>query len=250
MQMGKRLCRWGVAVAAVAWVGCAGEGAGGAGEELGSSFDPMMCEDSEPTDMLVLDLVKHAWLAGFPLTRLQVDAEGLVTGTDVPDSVAGDLEVINHVPEARAALARAVSQFAGLPNYEVGGIGPDEPACEGVPAWSPSGTVYVSTTANLVTPKGESADSWQVVHAALAKEAPLLAVPGRSDMIDPPGDGSTCVPTSVVGGFGVKANAFGLCDDSIADEGTWCMLNYASYRYFSGERVCTEWYGNLRCMLR
>lgn len=209
---------------------------------------PGQCTRAEAKDPLIAQLVKDSWVVGYPLTRLSVAADGSVVGTNAPDVIAGNLDVINSLPEARDSLARAVAEFSGLPDYQMGGIGDDTEACPAVPMWTPSGVVTIATTANQVFASGERGDSWRDVHQALGKECPLVKRIANRDVIDPPGDGSTNLPTSsTVSSYGVTANAFGLCPEGTA-VGTFCKLSYATGVNYTG-RTCQYYYGKLRCLV-
>jgi len=59
-----------------------------------------------------------------------------------------------------------------------------------------------------------------------------------------------CIPKSDVGVLqGVTANAFGLCPAG-TQVGTYCKLSYATGAYYSGDRWCQSYGGDLRCVLK
>ncbi|HEY5956949.1 MAG TPA: hypothetical protein VIV60_10370, partial [Polyangiaceae bacterium] len=90
--------------------------------------------------------------------------------------------------------------------------------------------------------------SWVKVQKELSKECPLVKRNGNKDIVDPPGDGSTNEPVSVtVSATGVAANAFGNCPAG-SGAGTYCKLSYATGVNYAG-RMCTVYYGSLRCLL-
>lgn len=244
----------GAVVACLASIG----GCGDAGEDEGVTLEAMkrqsramppgQCQRAEPTDVLIAELVKDSWRTNYPLTRLRVDPEVGVTGPGLPDALAGQLEVINSIPEARAALERAVAPISGLPDYGMAGIGPDTEACHEVAAWTPDGTTVIATTANQVFPNGVNEDSWREVHKHFGKESPLVKRVANRDIIDPPGDGSTnLAPSATVSAYGVTANAWGLCPYGTR-AGTYCKLSYADGVNYTG-RKCLYYYGSLRCLL-
>lgn len=209
---------------------------------------PGQCNQATAKDVLIAGLVKDSWVAGYPLTRLFVDGSGLVTGPSLPDLLVGDLDVINNVTDARDSLARAVNKTAGLPDYGMAGIGPDSDACNGVPAWTPSGSTTVNTSSNEVFATAVNHDSWVTVQKEFGKECPLIKRIGNKDVVDPPGDGSTNDPPSqTVSAFGVVANAFGICPAG-SYAGEFCKLSYATGVNYTG-RVCQVYYGSLRCLL-
>jgi hypothetical protein len=212
------------------------------------AINPGQCNQVQPKDVLIAALVKDSWVAGYPLTRLSVAAGGTIVGISPPDVVAGDLDLINAVTDARVSVANAVASISGLPDYGIGGIGADTEACTGVPAWTPSGTTSVDTGSNQVFPTGVNAASWRDVHKAFGKECPLIKRLANRDIIDPPGDGSTSLPpSSTVSSTGVTANAFGLCPAG-TPVGTYCKLSYSTGVNYTG-RKCQNYYGSLRCLL-
>lgn len=217
-------------------------------DSASEAVNPGHCQRATPKDSLIAELVKHSWLSGYPLTRLSVDASGLITGVGLPDVVAGDLEVINSVTEARESVARALVKVSGLPDYEIISMGPDSPACEGIPAWSPTGTTTVNTVANEFVAGPLNYDSWRKTHMEFGKECPLVKRLANKDIVDPPGDGSTNAPVSAtVSASGVSANAFGICPTG-STSGTYCKLSYATGVNYTG-RTCQVYYGSLRCLL-
>jgi len=241
--------------AAILGTGCvfaAGCGAGSASEEQADSVTseivPGQCNQAQPKDILIAQLVKDSWVASYPLTRLSVDSTGAIVGLALPDVMAGDLDLINAVPEARASVATVLSNLTGLPDYGMNGIGPDTNACTSIPAWTPSGSTTVNTVSNEVFPVAPNADSWREVQKQFSKECPLVKRLGNHDIIDPPGDGSTNLPPSqTVSSTGVTANAFGLCPTGTYS-GTFCKLSSGSGINYTG-RSCQYYYGSLRCLL-
>jgi hypothetical protein len=241
--------------AAILGTGCvfaAGCGAGSASEEQADSVTseivPGQCNQAQPKDILIAQLVKDSWVASYPLTRLSVDSTGAIVGLALPDVMAGDVDLINAVPEARASVATALSNLTGLPDYGMNGIGPDTNACTSIPAWTPSGSTTVNTVSNEVFPVAPNADSWREVQKQFSKECPLVKRLGNHDIIDPPGDGSTNLPPSqTVSSTGVTANAFGLCPTGTYS-GTFCKLSSGSGINYTG-RSCQYYYGSLRCLL-
>lgn len=241
-------------VCALATLGAIATGCGSATEgteQLDSTteaLNPGQCQRAEPKDVLIAGLVKNSWLAGYPLTRLSVAAHGSVTGVDVPDLVAGDLEIINAVPEARDSVAAAVADIAGLPDYGMAGMGAEQPSCAGVPAWTPNGIVSVPTTEAEYFTGGVNDDSWRAVHMAFGKRCPLVKRLGNRDVVDPPGDGSTNEPASTtVSSTGVRANALQLCPAG-TPVGTYCKLYSSTGVNYTG-RTCQLYYGRLICAL-
>lgn len=209
---------------------------------------PGQCNQATPKDVLIAGLVKDSWVASYPLTRLYVDASGLVTGPSLPDLLAGDLDVINNVTDAHDSLVRAVNKTSGLPDYGMNGIGADTDACNGIPAWTPSGTTTVNTTSIEVFATDVNHDSWVTVQKEFSKECSLLKRIGNKDVVDPPGDGSTNDPPSqTVSSFGVVANAFGICPSG-SYAGEFCKLSYSTGINYTG-RSCQVYYGSLRCLL-
>jgi hypothetical protein len=208
------------------------------------------CRKAEPKDVMIAQLVKDSWMVDYPLTRLVVAADGTITGPDLPDVLAGDLQDINNVPEARASVARALRKVSGLPDYGMADIGPDMAACDAVPAYAHDGTIItVPTTANWVHTDGTNDGSWKTTHKEFGKECPLLKTVGNRDIIDPPGDGSTMLPPSTtVSATGVKADSFGRCPTGTT-VGTYCKLSYATGVNYTG-RWCQYYYGSLKCVLK
>jgi len=209
--------------------------------------DPTSCLVSQPKDPMIAEFVKDSWRVKYPLTRLTVRPNGTIVGSSPPQVIAGHLDLINSVPEARASVARAVAKISGLPDYGMGTMSGDLISCLSVPAWTPSGTTYVATTQNLVNPT-TNITTWRKVHAAFAAECPLVRSLLNTDVIDPPGDGSTNAPPSeTVKTSGVVANAYGLCPSS-AVMGTFCKLSYAEGVNWTG-RTCQYYNGRQRCLL-
>lgn len=217
-------------------------------ESSSQAMTPGQCLLAQPKDILVASLVKDSFIAAYPLTRLSVDASGMIRGPNLPDLLAGDLEVINSVTAARDSVARAVTKIAGLPDYGTNGLGPDTEACAAVAAWTPSGTTTVATLSNQVFTNGTNEDSWRKVHMEFGKECPLIKRLANRDIVDPAGDGSTTLaPSLTVSATGVTANAFGLCPAG-TPVGTYCKLSYATGINYTG-RTCQYYYGSLRCLL-
>lgn len=210
--------------------------------------NPVSCLISQPKDVLIADLVKDSWRAKYPLTRLSVGPNGVISGPNLPPIIAGHLDLINNVEVARASVARALAPVSGLPDYGMGAMSADLISCLSVPAWTPSGTTYVSTTQNLVFPTGANLSSWRAVHREFGRECPLVRSLLNTDVIDPPGDGSTDAPPSeTVSATGVVANAYGLCATG-TPMGTFCKLSYAAGVNWTG-RSCQYYYGHHRCLL-
>ena len=217
---------------------------------IGQKYGPahIDCSQAEPKDVLIAELVKHSVIANYPLTRLYADANGDITGPALPDLVAGSLEVINSVPEAKTSVADALVKVSGEPDYGSVSLGAGVPECDEVRAWVPGGEIVTSTTSNLVSGPGVDDDSWKLAHKEFGKECPLVKRHGDSDWVDPPGDGSTNDPPSdTVSATGVRADAFGLCPSGTA-YGTYCMLSYATGINYEG-RKCTNYWGYNRCLL-
>lgn len=236
------------ALAAVA-VGCGSATEGT--EQVDSSIEalsPGQCVRAEPKDVLIANLVKDSWVAGYPLTRLSVDAAGDITGPDLPALVAGNLDIINDVSEARASVVAALADIAGLPDYGIAGMGVEEPSCSAVPAWTPTGVTTVSTTESEYFTDGVNDASWRATHKAFGKRCPLVKRLGNRDVVDPPGDGSTNQPASTtVSATGVRANALQLCPAG-TPVGTYCKLYSSSGVNYAG-RTCQLYYGRLICAL-
>ncbi|HET9956489.1 MAG TPA: hypothetical protein VFQ61_18415 [Polyangiaceae bacterium] len=206
------------------------------------------CNQAQPEDVLIAQLVKDSWVAQYPLTRLFVDSSSNVTGPSLPAILQFDLDVINGVPAAKTAVSAAVATISGLPDYQPDGFGPETPACSAVPAWTPNGITQVATTEVEVFTTAVNQDSWRKTHKAFGKECPLLRRTGNQDLLDPPGDGSTNMPPGgTVSATGVTANAYGLCPTGTAP-GTFCKLSYATGVNYMG-RKCLYYYGSLRCLL-
>ena len=205
------------------------------------------CVLSQAKDTLIAELVKDSWRVKYPLTRLVVNADGTISGPNLPDVLAGQLEVINTVEPARASVARALAQVSGLPDYGMSGISPELPSCLSVPAWTPNGETSVPTTSFEVYPNSVNPASWRAVHKAFAKECPLVGALGNTDAVDPPGDGSTNSPPSrSVSAKGIRANSYGLCP--ARSEGEYCKLSSASGANWVG-RSCQAYYGKTRCLV-
>jgi len=230
-------------------LGCSVGAEGGESvEEVTQALPPGQCNQAVAKDILVAQLVKDSWVAGYPLTRLSSDASGQIVGAGLPDIIAGDLEVINTITDARESVARALVDVSGLPDYVMQGIGPDTAACTAIPAWTPTGTTTVNTASNEVFAGTLNYASWRTTHKEFGKECPLVKRIGNKDIIDPPGDGSTNAPPSVtVSASGVTANAFGICPTA-SISGSFCKLSYATGVNYTG-RSCTPYYGSLRCLL-
>lgn len=212
------------------------------------SIAPGQCNRAVAKDVLIAQLVKDSAVTGYSLTRLTADENGAIVGSDLPDALVGDLEIINSVAEARESVMRALEKVSGLPDYSVAGIGPDTDACTGIPAWTPNGVTTVNTSCNEIFVNETNHDSWVKVQNAFGKECPLVKRLENKDIIDPPGDGSTNDPPSLtVSASGVTANAFGNCASS-AYPGTYCKLSYATGINYTG-RSCQVYYGSLRCLL-
>lgn len=210
--------------------------------------DPLSCLVAQPKDTLIAELMKDSWRVSYPLTRLSVGADGLITGPDLPPLLAGDLEVINTVPEARESVARALEGISGLPDYGMGGTALEIPSCLAVEAWTPSGTTTISTSFIQVFPDGTNLSSWRATHRSFGRECPLVRSLLNGDGVDPPGDGSTNAPPSrTVSASGVRANAYGLCPSGTMP-GTFCKLSYAEGVNWTGRR-CQYYYSTLRCLL-
>jgi hypothetical protein len=219
------------------------------GLPLPGIINPLHCLFAQPKDVLIADLVKESWRVGYPLTRLAVQPNGLISGPSLPPSLVGQLEIINTVEPARASIARALAGVSGLPDYGMNGMGTDLPACIlGVQAWTPTGTTTVKTTQNFVYPTSPNISSWRTAHREFGKECPLVRSILNTDVIDPPGDGSTNDPPSaIVSATGVRANAYGLCATGTSP-GVRCKLNYATGINWYG-RSCQYYYGQMRCLV-
>lgn len=212
------------------------------------TLTPGQCQQAVAKDVLIAQLVKDSAVAGYPLTRLSTDANGAIVGPDLPDAVAGDLEIINSVADARDSVARAVAKVSGLPDYAINGVGADSDACTGIPAWTPNGSTTINTSSIELFVGNTNHDSWVEVQKQFGKECPLVKRLGNKDIIDPPGDGSTNDPPSqTVSASGVTANAFGICP-SYSYVGSYCKLSYATGVNYTG-RACQVYYGSMRCLL-
>lgn len=212
------------------------------------ALPPGQCSQAVAKDILIAQLVKDSWVMGYPLTRLYTDASGSIVGPNLPDEVAGDLEIINSVIDARDSVARALVKVSGLPEYVIEGTGAETDACTNIPAWTPNGPTTVDTTAIEVFPGDTNYDSWLETQKQFSKECPLIKRIANKDLVDPPGDGSTNNPPSAtVSASGVRANAYGNCSSSIA-VGTFCKLSYATGVNYTG-RSCQDYAGSKRCLL-
>ena len=217
-------------------------------DTLSQALPPGQCNQATAKDVLIAQLVKDSWIANYPLTRLSTDASGAIVGPSLPDSIAGDLAIINTVPAARASVSAALVKVSGLPEYVMLGMGPDIAACTAIPAWTPTGSTTVNTTSNEVFAGATNYASWRTTHKEFGKECPLVKRIANQDIVDPPGDGSTNEPPSVtVSATGVSANAFGICPTG-STVGAFCKLSYATGVNYTG-RSCQTYYGSLRCLL-
>lgn len=205
------------------------------------------CDNAQAKDALVSQLVIDSWRASYPLTQLYVAGDGSITGTNLPDMITGDLDIINSVADAKASVVSALDKVSGLPAYGFGSVAYDGAACTGVPAWTPTGTATINTDSYAVLTNGVNDHSWKTAHKEFGKECPLIKVNGDKYDIDPPGDGSTTDQLSAVSSTGVRANAFGICPSGTAI-GTYCMMNYATGDYYAG-RWCQPYLGSARCVL-
>jgi hypothetical protein len=207
-----------------------------------------MCAAVQPTDVIIADLVKTSWDVKYPLTRLRVAANGQITGPSLPPALVGQLEVLNTIPEARDAVATALVKVSGLPDYGMVRTASEVPFCASVPAWSPNGTIAISTTAIRVFPSTTNRSSWETTSAEFGKVSRLVRPFSMRDIVDPPSDGSTSAPPSAtVSATGYVANSFGVCP-STAPVGAYCKLSTATGSNFSG-RKCVLYYGQKRCLL-
>lgn len=229
-------------------LGCSAAGeVSESGNGVSQAISPGQCNQAVAKDVLIAQLVKDSAVNGYSLTRLSADANGALVGPALPDAVAGDLDLINSIVEARDSVARALDKVSGLPDYEMQGIGPDSNACTGIPAWTPSGTTTVNTTSNEVFVGDTNHDSWVKVQKEFAKECPLIKRLANKDIIDPPGDGSTNDPPSqTVSATGITANAFGNCQSG--QVWSFCKLSYATGVNYSG-RLCQPYGTSTRCLL-
>lgn len=210
------------------------------------------CEQVEPTDILISELFLFSLMENYSLTRLGVDESGNVVGEDMPDLVAGQVELVNAVPEAKADLVEALGEIAGEPAYDVSSVTRvDEAlACNDLEVWSATGNTFIDTEVFEVAVTPETWEAWDTVHKEIGKVCPLAHRQGvNKDYVDPAGDGSTNLPqSSTVSTTGVRANAFGLCPTGTAT-GTYCKLSYATGVNWTG-RWCQTYYGQLRCLLK
>jgi hypothetical protein len=235
----------------LAVMGASGTGCGLASpddtDQIQTPVSGPKCDQVQAKDPLIAQLVIESWMAQYPLTRLSVAADGSITGANPPDLIAGDLALINGIPDARASVARALAKVSGLPEYGFGTMTQEGIACTGVPAWTPTGTTSIDTGGYTVTTNGVNDHSWKTTRKEFGQECPLVKFNGDKDEIDPPGDGSTALIQNAASTTGVRANAFGLCPSGTT-LGTSCMLSYASYSYYLG-RKCQAWGGTNSCLL-
>jgi hypothetical protein len=212
------------------------------------ALPPGQCSQAEAKDVLITQLVKDSWIAGYPLTRLSTNASGAIVGPNLPDLIAGDLELINAVADARSSVATALVKVSGLPDYVILGIGDETDACVDVPAWTPTGTTTINTTSIEVFAGTTNYDSWLETQKQFSKVCSLIKRIANQDLVDPPGDGSTNNPPSAtVSASGVQANAFGICPSG-STVGTYCKLSYATGVNYTG-RKCQSYSGSLRCLV-
>jgi hypothetical protein len=217
-------------------------------DSVTQALPPGQCSQAEAKDVLITQLVKDSWLDAYPLTRLSTDANGLIVGPSLPDAVAGDLEIINSVEEARAAVATALADVTGLAEYEIAGVGSESPACTSIPAWTPEGETIINTTSLALIVGSTNAKSWKKTQDSFSKVCSLIKKVGNDDFVDPAGDGSTNDPvSSTVRATGVTANAYGYCPTG-ASSGTYCKLSYATGVRFAG-RSCRYYANAMRCLL-
>lgn len=206
------------------------------------------CGQSDQYDMLIADLMHASLKAKFSLTQLYADGEGIIQGPEgMPEAIQGQLDLINQVPEAQADVASALEKVSGEPVYTILGDEFYAEACTDVPAWTPDGPTTINTHSVLVHP-GNNSDSWRNAHKEFGKVCPLIKRNADADLVDPPGDGSTNLPSSsTVSVTGVVANAYGLCP-VFAPIGTYCKLSYATGINWTG-RKCQLYTGYKRCLL-
>ena len=242
------------------------------------------CDQSEPHDMLIAQLMHISLSENFSLTHLYIDGEGLVqsevdiegTGTqgqlnvingvveineedddempEDPDLIAGQGEDPNDDPNlelARSDIANALDELKTKTSnhYTVAEHVYFEDACEDVPAW-PEGVILPKTESWKVVPgeDEESQDAWKWTHKKFGKYCPLVKDNTNVTLVDPAGDGSTNdPPSSTVSANGVKALSNGLCP-AYAPYGTYCKLSYATGVNWTG-RKCKYWYSAKRCVL-
>lgn len=212
------------------------------------ALPPGQCSQAVAKDVLIAQLVKDSWITHYPLTRLSKSANGSIVGPSLPDEMAGDLELINTIVDARDSVARALVKISGLPDYVPQGIGAETGACTDIPAWTPSGTTRVDTTSIEVIAGSANFDSWLEVQKQFGKECPLIKRIANKDLVDPPSDGSSSLPpSSTVSAIGVRANAFGLCTS--VQVGSFCKLSYATGVNWDKARICQTYSGAVRCVL-
>lgn len=219
---------------------------------VSSAVYHVKCNQVEPTDILISELVHFSVMSDYSLTLLGVDGSGNVEGDSMPDLVAGQVELINTVPTAKADLVEALENISGEPAYTIEEVNevPDLTGCSELEVWTPNGTTFVDTPVFEVVASPETWDAWDDVHKEIAKVCPLVNRHGTDkDLVDPAGDGSTNLPPSeTVSSTGVRANAFGICPAGTAT-GAYCMLSYATGINWTG-RWCQPYYGQLRCVLK
>ncbi|MGC4064745.1 MAG: hypothetical protein QM784_08905 [Polyangiaceae bacterium] len=217
-------------------------------DSVTQALPPGQCNRAEAKDVYIAQLVKDSWLTGYPLTRLSSDASGAIVGPNLPDAVAGDLEIINSIEAARVAVAKALVKVTGLPEYVIEGTGEEIAACVGIPAWTPTGETTVDTTSIEILVGATNQDSWLETQKQFSKVCSLIKRTANRDFVDPAGDGSTNNPPSAtVSASGVRANAFGNCPTGIQQD-TFCKLSYATGINYTG-RTCRLYNGATRCLL-
>jgi hypothetical protein len=207
----------------------------------------IQCNQVEPSDVLVSELVLLSLNEGYSLTLLYEDAAGNIAGTSMPDAVAGQVELINTVPEAQANVLDALDEVSGEDDYTVSSLTKvaGETGCTDLEAWTPTGTTLIDTPVFDAT----GTEPLEDVLKEFGKVCPLVKNQGTNKgYVDPAGDGSTNLPpSSTVSATGVTANAWGLCPSS-ASTGTYCKLYYATGVNYTG-RKCQYYYGYKRCLL-
>ncbi len=218
---------------------------------VSSAAEHVKCTDAEPHHTLISDLVLASLQENFSLTQLSVDSSGAIVGPpDMPDAVAGQLELVNTVPDAQAGVAEALEKVSGLTPYTVASVAvnPSIDGCTDLLAWTADGTALTNTLVYDVDVTDTPEKSWKTTRNEFIKVCPLLKVRGDKSTVDPAGDGSTNLPaSSTVSATGVLANAWGLCPSG-SKAGTYCKLRYATGVNWTG-RKCTAYYGSLRCLL-
>jgi hypothetical protein len=217
-------------------------------ETVTQALPPGLCNQAVAKDVLIAQLVKDSWITAYPLTRLSTDANGLIVGSNLPDEMAGDLEIINSVAEARASVAEALVKVTGLPEYVIEGTGEEVAACTGIPAWTPTGETTVDTKSIEIFIGTTNKDSWLETQKQFSKVCPLIKRTANKNYVDPAGDGSTNLPASdTVSASGVRANAYGMCPSG-SSASMFCKLSYATGLNYVG-RKCQYYSGALRCLL-